>query len=282
MKNPLPIFALMLAAILTASIAAEDAAVKTDKPAQAETPATAPATTASVTAAPNQPKFPIVSDKFSQIEDDKEMSDEGLPEATSYSRDVLLDMLPALQASTQEHLKASVDKDASFKKIFNHPGDYRGHVVQFEATVKFLFDNPEKVKDASGNVLTIARGHLSSSYQLISFLSLEPLPPGLKKGDAVLLTGVFMQRFAYINKKTPGVELTWTPLIVAKKLEPISITEEAPPNTAWIIGYVFFSLMAVGLFLAYSSRENRKTIRNNIFRKIKVERTGKDRQFPGP
>ena len=275
MKNSIPLFALTLAAVFAASISAEDEPVKTDKPAQSETPV--PAATA-----PRLPKFPVVSDKFGQIEDDKEMSDDGLPEATSYSRAVLLDIIPALQASTLEHLKANVDKDASFKKIFNHPGDYRGHVVQFEATVKFLFDNSEKVKDANGNVLSIARGHLSSSYQIISFLSVEPLPPGLKKGDAVLLTGVFMQRFAYINKKTPGVELTWTPLIVAKKLEPITLKEEAPPNTAWIVGYVFFSLMAVGLFLAYSSRENRKTMRNNIFRKIKVERTGKDRQFPGP
>lgn len=267
MKSFHRIFAL-LAVLLAAQLFAEDATPPT-------TAATSPATA-------GMPTFPLKSSRFDLLDDSKDTIDDGMPDSTSYDAAMMLDLIPAIQASSLEHLKANVDHSASFKKIFNHPNDYRGHVVQFESTVKFLYDNPEKLTDAKGNVVTLARGHLASSYQLITFLSVDPLPPGLKSGDAVMLTGVFVQRFAYVNRKTPGVELTWTPLILAKRLEPITIKEEAPANTAWIIGYIFFSLMAVGLFLAYSSRESRRTIRENVFRKIKVQRSGKDRLFPGP
>ncbi len=195
---------------------------------------------------------------------------------------MMLDIIPQIKACSLEYMKANVDKTAAFKKIFNHPTDYRGHVVQFESTVKFLYEHAEHLKDANGTEYTLARGHLTSSYQMITFLSVDPLPPGLKLGDGVLLTGVFIQRFAYVNRKTPGVELTWTPLIVAKCLEPITIKEEPPLNTAWIIGYIFFALMAVGLFLMYSTKISSRNARNNIFRRMRIERGGKDRIFPGP
>ena len=292
MKKTFWTLALLLAAATTNHFAGEDSAVKTDTPATAPaaTPATTPAATPSTTNAATtsatstgaMPKFPYISTKYEQIDDNKDFTDEGMPDATGYDMGLMLELVQAVDASSQEHLKANVDKDAAFKKIFNHPADFRGHVVQFESTVKFLYDHPEKLTDANGKVYTLARGHLSSSYQLITFLSVDPLPAGIKPGDAVLLTGVFVQRFAYINRKTPGVELTWTPMILCKRLEPITLKEEAPVNTAWIIGYIFFSLMAVGLFLAYSSRESRRTIRENVFRKIKVQRSGKDRLFPGP
>ena len=292
MKKTFWTLALLLAVVTTNPFAAEDPAAKTDAPATApaSTPATTPIATPSSTLATTgspantaaMPKFPYISTKYEQIDDNKDFTDEGMPDATSYDMGLMLELVQAVDASSQEHLKASVDKGAAFKKIFNHPSDFRGHVVQFESTVKFLYEHSEKLTDPNGKVYTLARGHLSSSYQLITFLSVEPLPAGLKSGDAVLLTGVFVQRFAYINRKTPGVELTWTPLILCKRLEPITLKEEAPVNTAWIVGYIFFSLMAVGLFLAYSSRESRRTVRENVFRKIKVQRSGKDRLFPGP
>ncbi|MEI6235832.1 MAG: hypothetical protein WCT04_22485 [Planctomycetota bacterium] len=257
--------------IVAASISAEEF-----------TPITAPAATPAFSNTSAMPKFPLINTRFEQIEDGNDMPSEGLPEATGYDISLMQELAESLQACSNDYLKANLDKDASFKKMFNHPKDYRGHVVQFESTVKFLYVNPERLKDSKGNPLTLMRGHLSSSHQLITFLSIEPLPPGLKIGDDVLLTGVFVQRFAYINRKTPGIELTWTPLILAKHLEPIIIKEDPPPSAPWILGYIFFCSIAVGLFLMYRSRESGKTSRNNIFRRMKIQRTGKDRIFPGP
>ncbi len=269
---------LLLSAFCAGAVFSGEAPTPGETPAKPET--SAPAT---VPDAKNMPVFPITSPDFADIDDEKAIPYDGsAPEATFYRKDMLRKLIPALQNSTQEHLKANIDKNATFKKIFNHPEEFRGHVVQFESTLKFIYEHPDTVTDDKGNTISLARGHASTSYQPITYLSLEPLPDGIKIDDPVLVTGIFLQRFAYENRNMPGRELTWTPLIVCKKLERMVVKEEPPTSNAYIIGDVVFAMVAVGLLLLYANRQSGRVIRSNVFTRIKSQRDGGDRQFPGP
>src|SRR6185295_16804039 len=103
-------------------------------------------------------------------------------------------------------------------------------------------------------VTPMARGHATTSYNPFTYLSIEPLPPGMKKDDPILVTGIFLQRFAYLNSEMPGQKLTWTPLIVVKKLEKMTIKEEPETSSAFIIADVIFAMVAVGLLMLYANR----------------------------
>src|SRR5437868_6602995 len=76
----------------------------------AEEPATKTAPTSSSQPAAPLPKFPIQSEKFAEIDDrmdsppspDPKLNEK--PEGMFVNTDALLDVVPALRASTQEHL----------------------------------------------------------------------------------------------------------------------------------------------------------------------------------
>lgn len=245
---------------------------------------TAPATTSTGTAQPGkeQPKFPLKSDALSEIKDGfEDLDDDQNVAAMHYDNEPMQEIVAALRASSMEHLKESVDSSATFKKIFNHAEEYRGHVVEFDGTLKFIYEHPENI-DVGGEKIPLARGHITTSYQVLTYVSLEPLPAGMKIGDAVRVTGVYMQRHAYISSEMPGQKLTWAPLLVVKKLEPIALKEEAPPKTAWFIGYILFGGIAVVLVLTGLSRRRELVARRNVFTQMKNSRDndGKSRLFP--
>jgi len=266
---------LALGLIFSAGLLAQDATAPSQTP--------VPATSASVTSSGDLPKFPVVSNSFELFDDSVEVREgDEKSDATSYNVSALLDIIPAVKASTQEHLKANVDRKADFRTLFNHPDDFRGRVVQFRATLNIVADHPTELTDKNGAAIQLTRGYATTDYQVLTFFSLEPIPDSIKEGSAILVTGVFMQRFAYINRETPGRKVTWTPLIVVKKLEPLVEKVEQPISNARFAGYIFFSLVAVALLLVYYTRESGRANRANIFRQKRIEKTGKDRLFPGP
>jgi hypothetical protein len=278
------ILAAVVLALAAAFARSEDAGAKAAPvPAEQKEPKQEAAAATSSTQA--LPTFPIQSDEFNAIHDGMEDEDEDDNTAAKhYNPYAVLDVIPALRASTPQHLAANVDKQGSytfagFKKLFNHPVQFRGHVVQFDGTVKFLYEKPSVLTE-NGNNIELARGLVSTSYQPVSFLSLAPLPAKLKVGDSVRVTGIFVQRFAYINQEMPGLKLTWTPLIVIQKLEPIEIKEEPPTSMAWFIGYIVFGMVAVALVLTRLSSKRGMVERSNVFRRMRIQREGKDRAFP--
>ncbi|HLX60276.1 MAG TPA: hypothetical protein VKX17_03235 [Planctomycetota bacterium] len=254
-----------------------------------DTPETKPAPTAASDAPKAQPVFPLKTPAISEIRDGFEDYDEdGNLAALHYVDEAARDVVAALNASSMEHMRASIDPelramgpDKAFKRIFNHAADYRGHVVDFEGTLQYIHDKPEHV-ELDGKTIPLVCGHLDSSYQVLTYMSIEPLRAGMKVGDPVRITGVFLQRFAYLSRQMPGQKLAWTPLIIVKKVEPIVVAEEPPPKTAWVIGYILFGGIALVLVLAGISKRRDLVARRNIFTRMKRNRDndGKDRLFP--
>ena len=89
-----------------------------------------------------------------------------------------------------------------------------------------------------------------------------------------------MKRFAYLNMRKPGVELTWTPLVVVQKLEPYKEAEAEPVSNEKFLGYIAFVLIAVIIFFIKSGRNSRSVARSNPFTQIKNERGGPATLFP--
>jgi hypothetical protein len=222
------------------------------------------------------PTFPLKSERFDWIVDD---------EVDQITRTIelfpLLDILDALHASTPEHLAANVDKAADFRQIYLHPEQYRGHVVAFNGTFRYRYEESLEIKGENDAVRKLDRGQISSGGNLISVISTEPFPKDLKPGDTVRFTGVMMQRFAYINDRKPGVQWTLTPLIVVQRIEPYR--EEVPStNTGVFVGYIVFLMVGVGFFLLYNAKKESAIRRGNYFRQMKIANGGGDTLFPGP
>lgn len=221
-------------------------------------------------------KFPVQAESFSEIEEDYTNEDG----AMKIEKFALLEIVAALKASTPEHLNANIDKDANFRNLMVHPEKFRGHVVQFDATFRFIYQLPIRDEDLTGSPLTLYHGQLSSRGNLISFASLQPLPDGLQPGQTVRFTGIFMKRFAYLNKRKPGVELTWTPLIIIQKLEPYKEPEAPQTSEEMFLGYIAFILIAAVIFFIKSRRNTHAVARSNPFTKIKNSRDGPPTLFP--
>lgn len=225
------------------------------------------------------PKFPVQAESFSEIIEEQDQQLDNQEGAMKIEKFPLLDIVAALKSSTPEHLNANIDKDANFRNLMVHPENYHGHVVQFDSTFRYAFQLTHDT-DLAGAPFTLYHGQVTSNKNVISFASLQPLPEGLQPGQTVRFTGIFMKRFAYLNKRKPGVEVTWTPLILIQKLEPYKEPEAPQASEEMFLIYIAFIVIAVVIYFIKSGRNARAVARNNPFTKIKNNRDGPPTLFP--
>lgn len=282
----------------TASLAEEPApapAAEPDKPAaeKKEAPGETPkaekkeeaATEDPTAVVGTPPEFPLKSDTFKSIDDRYESIGDNIDRDTGMMEMDISPMeavLIGLRASSLEHLIANIDKEATFKHLMKTPEQYRGHVCRLAGILESFKE--VKIPNSSG-VVNLYRGNVSNAYgQIVTFRSLEPLPAGLKTGQAVQLTGIFLQRFAFLNRDA-GEKLTWTPLVCVRRIEPFTDFKTATSgnnpmsNTLAVILFIFIGI-ATAAFLYMRSKE--KVARGNYFTQMKEAKHGAQGVFPKP
>ena len=212
------------------------------QPAPAETPARA---------AGALPKYPLTCDSFGAIEDSFDNISENM---NTYKEEVELelgpmtDILEALQASPQEYLRKNIDYDATFSKMMNNPAKYRGHIVRLAGVLK-------RFSETRIGAVKIWKGQTANIQgQIISFRSLEPLPPKIEMGKPVELVGIFMQRFGYLDDQ-PGDRIRLTPLIYIRRLEHfVEEGEGSSPMDNFILSLSIIACLGFGGFFWYRVR----------------------------
>ncbi|MFH0940207.1 MAG: hypothetical protein V1899_13145, partial [Planctomycetota bacterium] len=176
-----------------------------------------------------------------------------------------------------------INTDINFKSMMRDKTSKqcRGQVVK---VVGILESFKKVIIPNTSGVTNLWRGQTSGSGQIISFRSLEPLPDGIKVGDPVELAGIFMQRYAYLNR-IPGEKLTISPLIFARRLEAYTDIKQttsgsnAMSNPVAIILFVFIGLAAAAWCYM---RAKDKTTRSNYFTQLKAAKEGPQGLFPKP
>jgi hypothetical protein len=215
------------------------------------------------------PKFPLQSEWFVHIADimpdDKNVGD--VEEAQALEQHALEDILIALQASSDEHLKANVDPDVTYKNLMREAEKYRGHVVQ----VRGLLETSERfpILDNKSGVSELYRGQTSTIYgQINTFLSIERPDPELIK-HPVRITGIFMKRYAFKNRLA-GEKLTWTPVILVKKVEAFSEADVGPAPLSNIakLAIAMVVVLLLGRLAYRVTSVQSKSAKGNPFAKI--------------
>jgi len=261
--------------------AGEDAAKADPAPAPAaETPKPAdPKADPNATAIPAQPaqpapagmpQFPLKSEYFGMVVD-SQTSIEDQQEAQQIEANAMNDILKAISASSEEHLFASVDQKAKFRELMLRAEQYRGHVVQ----IRGLLESSEtmKVGENPAGVQRVYMGQISNLMgEIVTFVSLTP--PEATEKLPVRLTGVFLKRYAYLNRRE-GEKLTWTPLVFVKRVEPYSEEDERKKEgQTSLISYIlsgaaFFVFAAWFVFRLSRFNYTRKMKDNPFSRKKK-------------
>jgi len=258
--------------LLIASLchAEEPAAPKPDLKTDAKSDSPTAAASATESALP---AFPLKSEWFSHIADtmpdDKTYGDE--TEAQQIEMHALEDVLVAVNASPEAHLKKSVreiEKKGSFRALMKDAELYRGSVVQ----IRGLLENSERfpIPENKSSITEPFRGQISNiSGQIFSFISIERPPQELLK-HPVRLTGVFIKRYAYKNRLA-GEKLTWTPLLVVKKVEAFSEADVAsPPMSKTTAMLVAFAMVALFVRIYWKmNKQTTKGLTGNPFTKLK-------------
>lgn len=242
--------------------------------APADTPKAAdPKEGASATPVPapaGMPQFPLKSEYFGMVVD-SQTSVEDQMEAQQIEANAMNDILKALTASSDEHLVASVDQKAKFRELMLRAENYRGHVVQ----IRGLLESSEtmKVGENPAGVQRVYMGQISNLMgEIVTFVSLTP--PEATEKLPVRLTGVFLKRYAYLNRRE-GEKLTWTPLVFVKRVEPYSEEDERQKagqtsTISYILsGAAFFVFAAWFVFRLSRYTSNRKMKDNPFSRKKK-------------
>jgi hypothetical protein len=214
------------------------------------------------------PAYPLKSEWFSQVADlmpdDKQGGD--VDEAQQVEQHALMDVLTALQASSDQHLKNSVDNEAKFRPLMMEAEKFRGHVVQVRGTLEVSerFPLPEN----SLGISEVYRGQLSNiTGQIYSFICIERPSPELMK-HPVRVTGVFLKRYAFKNRLA-GTKLTWTPLVIARNVKEFS---EADVPTRWssmtslLVGLLCLLLVA-RILMSFRTMRQRQARDNPFTRK---------------
>lgn len=220
--------------------------------------------------AAGQPKFPLVSPRFKGVIDSYDEQDE----ARIIDLEAMGDILTALKASSLENLKSQVDPAADFKALMKEPQKFRGAAVDLSGILR-SFDACDIEKNASG-IEKAHIGRMSNSLgYIVTFVSIEPLPEGLKPGQGVKAAGVFLKRYAYENKM-PGGKLQWSPLVFVKCLRFFSELEETEkPRNFWGIsfGEVLFCLAALAIVavIGYQRQQSKVKLANPYTRKKEKE-----------
>lgn len=201
------------------------------------------------------PAFPVKSEWFEQI---TESTAENPTAGMEIERFSMLDIVAAIRASSPQHLASNIDPKADFKEVFLHPDKNRGHVVTFDGT----FQNREgtiKDTDAEGKEVVLYEGQISHNRNIVTFVSLEPIPENIKAGSTVRFVGIFMKRFTYLNRAKPGNSVTHTPLVVIRKLEAFAEPKGESMSTEMFIAYIVIGIFIVVIFMRILSRHRRRS-----------------------
>ena len=152
-------------------------------------------------------------------------------------------------------------------------------------SAKAVFGKLQILDETRAGQIKIWKGQTSNSMgQIVSFRLIDPPPPNLEVGRFVKMTGIFMKRYAYLNRHA-GEKLTWTPLIYVRSLEPqVETDPSAGSNSMTKITSIGISiLVTLGLLAYFYGRMQEKTVRGNYFTRLKQERSGKPQgKFPRP
>jgi hypothetical protein len=233
------------------------------------------------------PAFPLPQDKFDSIED-------GIDQATlsdNFNRktgEMEIDLFPmetvllALRASTQEHLEANIDASITYEELMRNPEKYRGKVVRLIGKLEYLSE--KEIMSNMAGVKKLWRGQLSNGQgNIITFRSLEPMPEDVKKGRAVELVGIFLQRYAYLNQAA-GEQIQITPLVFARSLKRYTELSEAvapasnPMNHPVVI--IIFIVLGAAIVFYCANRAKVRSRMSNKFSRLKEEREGPEGNFP--
>jgi len=245
-------------------------AVPAETPKPADPAATSEEAKAPPVAPAGMPQFPLKSEFFGMVVD-SQTSLEDQQEAQQIEANAMNDIFKALTTTSDEHLFASVNQKAKFRELMLRAEQYRGHVVQ----IRGLLESSEtmKVGDNPAGVQRVYMGQISNLMgEIVTFISLTPPEAGEKL--PVRLTGVFLKRYAYLNRRE-GEKLTWTPLVFVKRVEPYSEEDErGKAGKTGLLSYVlsgaaFFVFVAWFAFRLSRFNANRKMKDNPFTRKKK-------------
>lgn len=236
-------------------------------PASAENKeAAAPAAEEKKESASGLPVFPLKSEYFELVAD-KSDEDE---EAMRLEFHALEDILVALQACNDEYLKKNVSPtittETAYRTLMLHAEDYRGHVVQLRGALEYYDRFP--IQDNKCGLEVLYRGQLSTiTGKLYTFFSIQR-PPEELMHKPVRVTGVFLKRYAYMNRLA-GTKLTWTPAVIARGLEAYSEADVAPTHdpisgTTALLICIFLAFIVVRVFFEIR-RQRLKSARENPF-----------------
>ena len=228
-------------------------------------------------AAVGQPHFPLPPEAFNGIDDgyDKLVNTyDAEREESDIELFPMSAILDALQNSTQQHLNANIDVNASFTRVMNHSEQFRGHVVRWNGVLQAFHET--KV-----GTTPIWKGYTSNMMgQIISFRSLEAPPPTLTKGKSVELVGIFMKRFAYLDAE-PGEHHRVTPLIFVRRVEPYVDPNAASPTDSsdnLILAIAICACLGFGFY--FYLRVSDKNLKPNHFTRLREQRDPPPRRFP--
>lgn len=283
--NACRIGGLGLALLLGLAARAEETPPKTDAPVEAEKKeAAAPAKEKTDAASADEkqetpapagekkeaagapPALPLKSEWFEHVVDQRDDAEE----AMRIELHALEDILVALQASTDEHLKQNVDgsvpTETAYKMLMEKAEEYRGHVIQLRGVLEVCERFP--IPENKSGLESLQRGQISTiTGKIYTFFSIQKPPDELMKRP-VRITGIFLKRYAYKNRLA-GEKLTWTPVVFIRGVEKYSEADVPPGSdpmsrtTAILVG-VFLTFIVVRVILEVR-RQRAKAARANPF-----------------
>jgi hypothetical protein len=223
------------------------------------------------------PAYPLKTENMKDIYDDYSDQDD----QTNMEPAAKQDIFEALFASSQDYLVKNINQTVKYVDMMNHSDNYRGEVVRITGILRYMQEmecDPSKYK-----VKKYWKGMMSvGAKEIKTFIALEPPTPDVKIGVPVDMVGIFMKRFAYLNKE-PGEKLTVTPLIIGRRIERTT-TYELPAETwmnSWQ-GLTIFGFVGVSVAVFFWTRINARGRYANKFTRMKEERKGPQGNFPRP
>ena len=167
----------------------------------------------------NLPALPVQCAFFDEVVDGMDEPEEAMgldPVSTAA-------ILESLKNCTAEYLREKSEA-ITFKKLMTDPKPYRGHALTVSGVLKFT-DKIKMPASIKGAPPVMYQGILANGKQeLYMFLSEEPIPADIKEGTGVRVSGIFLKRFAYVNRMA-GEMATWAPLLFVCKVEKYSELE---------------------------------------------------------
>ena len=117
---------------------------------------------------------------------------------------------------------------ATYSNLMETPDRFRAQKVEFTGTLIFTKKNRLKAEGIPPGMDMYEEGILLNSDSISYVFRAPKIPSHLKTKDIVRVEGIFLQRYNYLNRLGRA---TWTPLILASKIEKIEESKEVMTST---------------------------------------------------